>query len=38
LASLKNLSSLELTGTKVTDAGVAQLHKALPSCKILWEK
>ena len=34
LAGLKNLNSLGLEGTKVTDAGVAKLQAALPGCKI----
>jgi len=31
---LKNLRELNLKGTKVTEAGVAQLQKALPNCTI----
>ena len=31
---LAKLRSLLLYGTKVTDAGVAELQKALPNCKI----
>ncbi len=34
LKRLKNLTRLVLTGTKVTAAGVADLQKALPNCKI----
>jgi len=34
LAKMKNLGSLELDKTQVTDAGVAELQKALPSCDI----
>ena len=34
LAGLKGLRKLYLFGTKVTDAGVADLQKALPDCKI----
>ena len=34
LAPLKNLTSLNLSDTKVTDAGVKELQKALPNCKI----
>jgi hypothetical protein len=28
---------LDLRGTQVTDAGVANLQKALPSCKIVFQ-
>ena len=34
LSGLKNLSSLFALETKVTDAGVAKLQKALPDCDI----
>ncbi len=34
LVNLKNLSSLSLSLTQVTDAGVAELKKALPKCDI----
>ncbi|HEV3438242.1 MAG TPA: hypothetical protein VG122_12835 [Gemmata sp.] len=34
LAQLKKLAVLDLAVTKVTDAGVAELQKALPQCKI----
>jgi hypothetical protein len=34
LKGLTNLKQLVLKGTKVTDAGVAELQKALPNCKI----
>jgi hypothetical protein len=34
VAKLKRLSMLDLRNTKVTKAGVAQLQKALPKCKI----
>ncbi len=34
LAKMKNLGSLELDKTQVTDAGVAELQKALPNCII----
>ena len=34
LATLKNLTSLDLSVTDVTDAGVKELQKALPKCKI----
>ena len=32
----KNLTALSLKTTQVTAAGVAELHKALPKCKIDW--
>jgi len=34
LQGLKKLMSLYLGETKVTDAGVAELKKALPGCRI----
>ena len=34
LANLKNLTSLSLCDTKVTDAAVEELQKALPKCLI----
>jgi Leucine-rich repeat (LRR) protein len=34
LASLTNLESFDLRRTKVTTAGIAELKKALPNCKI----
>ena len=34
LKGLTNLQELSLYYTKVTDAGVADLQKALPNCKI----
>ena len=34
LAGLKELKLLFLQGTKVTDAGVAELQKALPGCNV----
>jgi len=34
LAPLKNLTTLGLSDTKVTDAGVEKLQQALPKCKI----
>ena len=34
LAKLKNLTRLILSDTKITDAGAAELKKALPKCKI----
>ena len=35
LKALKSLKRLELQNTKVTAAGVAELHKALPQCQIV---
>ena len=35
LAGLKNLASLDLQSSRVTAAGVDELQKALPRCKIL---
>ena len=35
LTALKELQTLDLTGTQVTDSGVAALQKALPDCKII---
>jgi len=34
LFGLTSLQSLSLAGTKVTDAGLKELKKALPECKI----
>ena len=34
LATLKNLTTLDLSDTKVTDAGLKELQQALPNCKI----
>ena len=34
LTGLTNLQELRLSGTQVTDAGVAELKQALPKCKI----
>jgi hypothetical protein len=34
LAVLKQLATLELNRTAVTDAGVKELQKALPKCEI----
>jgi len=34
LAKLHKLKFLELSDTKVTDAGMAELKKALPNCNI----
>ena len=34
LKGMTNLQSLDLGGTKITDAGVADLKKALPNCEI----
>jgi len=33
-APLKNLNTLQVSGTAVTDAGVAELRKSLPTCNI----
>jgi hypothetical protein len=38
LKGLKGLRSLVLVGTKVTDAGVAELKKALPELAVEWRK
>jgi hypothetical protein len=35
LKALTNLTQLSLDGTQVTDAGVADLRKALPKCKVI---
>ena len=37
LSNLKNLTTLNVSQTKVTPAGVAALQKALPNCKIEWD-
>jgi len=37
LKQAKNLRGLVVSGTKVTAAGVAELQKALPGCKIEWD-
>ena len=37
LANLTNLESLDLRRTKASAAGVAELQKALPQCKIEWD-
>jgi hypothetical protein len=34
LVALKQLESLDLRNTMVTDAGVAELQRALPNCRI----
>ena len=34
VAKLKQLSKLHMRDTQITDAGVAELKKALPKCKI----
>ena len=36
LAKLQKLTSLGLYNTKVTKAGVAELRKALPNCRIYY--
>lgn len=38
LEGLTELQALNLTGTKVTAAGVAALQKALPKCTITWQR
>ena len=35
LKALKSIKRLDLPGTQVTAAGVAELHKALPQCQIV---
>jgi hypothetical protein len=35
LADLKSLQSLNIRGTEISDAGVAELQKALPACRIV---
>jgi hypothetical protein len=37
LAGLNKLDSLDLRGTRATAAGVAELQKALPKCKVDWD-
>ncbi len=37
LAGLPNLEWLDLRRTKASAAGVAELQKALPNCKIVWD-
>jgi hypothetical protein len=37
LKHCKNLTKLTLTGTQVTAAGVGELQRALPKCKIHWD-
>ncbi len=38
LAGLKKLKELNLDGTPVTKEAVAAIQKALPKCKILWDR
>ena len=38
LAALKKLESVNLVATKVTPEGVTALQKALPKCKVVWDK
>jgi hypothetical protein len=38
LASWKSLRWVDLSGTKVTAAGVATLREQRPECRILWEE
>ena len=35
LAPLKDLAMLNVFGTRVTDAGVRELKKALPGCQVV---
>jgi hypothetical protein len=35
VAKLQKLRGLELQGTKITKAGVAELKKALPKCMVI---
>jgi len=37
LAGLSNLESLDLGRTKASAAGIAELEKALPNCKVVWD-
>ena len=37
LARMKQLREVNLTGTRVTEEGLAELHKALPRCKVVGE-
>jgi hypothetical protein len=37
LKDMKTLRLLKLGSTYVTAAGVAELQKALPECKIVWD-
>ena len=34
LSGLNDLAELDLSGTQVTDAGVKELQRALPNCRI----
>src|SRR5439155_26206044 len=36
LVASKSLTTLEIHGTKVTEAGAYKLHAALPNCRIEW--
>ena len=35
LKGMTNLQSLYLQGTTITDAGIAELQKTLPNCRII---
>ena len=35
LAKISSLKRLDITGTKITDEGLAQLRDALPKCEIV---
>jgi hypothetical protein len=37
LAAWKSLRLVDLHGTKITAAGIANLRKQRPDCKFLWE-
>ena len=37
LKACKSLTSLDVTNTKVTAAGIAEIRKALPNCTISWD-
>jgi hypothetical protein len=37
IEKLTGLTFLDLTGTKVTAAGVDKLQNALPNCRIEWD-
>ena len=38
LASMKQLTTLDISGTRITEAGFNKLKAALPDCEILWEE
>jgi hypothetical protein len=37
-ASMPKLRTLNLYHTLITEAGVARIQKALPDCRILWDR